>query len=78
MVDMNDLEAKLKEVIRTDGKLDPDKLANATVWLAVFLTQSVPAETFEVRRKNGEFRAYLDGREVASGSVMSACPVGHA
>lgn len=32
MVDMNDLEAKLKEVIRTDGKLDPDKLANATVW----------------------------------------------
>lgn len=51
MVDMNDLEEKLKEVIRTDGKLDPDKLANATVWLAVFLTQSVPAETFEVRRK---------------------------
>lgn len=47
-------------------------------WFAIFLTQSVPAETFEVRRKNGEFRAYLDGREVASGSVMSAGPVGHA
>lgn len=78
MVDMNDLEEKLKEVIRTNGKLDPDKLARATVWLAVFLTQSVPAETFEVRRKNGEFRAYLDGREVAAGSVMPAGLVGHA